>query len=102
VIHLRIIKVLNISDDTKINFHVVLSSLLLIFKNFIAVTDELDESILLGWLKENVGDKEESLKVLNAVQLKLDKTRSLIDELRAMGHDITDDHYVDLNFFSAD
>ncbi|PWA51001.1 hypothetical protein CTI12_AA468340 [Artemisia annua] len=64
--------------------------------------DELDESILLGWLKENVGDKEESLKVLNAVQLKLDKTRSLIDELRAMGHDITDDHYVDLNFFSAD
>ena len=64
--------------------------------------DELDESILLDWLKENVGDLEESRKVLNGVNSKLLKTGSLITELRVMGHEITDDYVVDLSFFSQD
>ncbi|PWA77605.1 hypothetical protein CTI12_AA221210 [Artemisia annua] len=64
--------------------------------------DELDESILLDWLKENVGDLEESQKVLNGVNSKVLKTHSFINELRAMGHEITDDYVVDLNFFSRD
>ena len=61
---------------------------------------ELDESILLDWLKLNVGDPKESLKVLSAVQSKLNKTEAMIQEMLAMGHDLTDDYLVDLKFFS--
>ena len=66
----------------------------------LCLIDELDESILLDWLKLNVGDPKESLKVLNGVQSKLNKTEAMIQEMRAMGHDLTDDYLVDLNFFS--
>ena len=64
--------------------------------------DELDETILLDWLKKNVGDLEDSQKVLNGVNSRIMKTCSFINELRAMGHEITDDYVVDLNFFSQD
>lgn len=66
------------------------------------MTDELDVCILLNWLKINVGDPDECKKVLDAVMSKVQKTNQLINELREMGHELTDDYVVDLNFFSED
>ena len=66
------------------------------------VTDELDVNILLDWLKVNVGDLDECQKVLKGVASKLSKANGLINELRAMGHEITDEYVVDLNFFRED
>ena len=62
--------------------------------------DELDESIFLDWLKLNVGDPQESQKVLNGVKKKIEKTEAMINQIRAMGLELTDDYFVDLNFFS--
>lgn len=62
--------------------------------------DELDESIFLDWLKLNVGDPQESQKVLNGVKKKIEKTDAMINQIRAMGLELTDDYFVDLNFFS--
>lgn len=67
---------------------------------FFFLLDELPESIFLDWLKLNVGDPQESLQVLNAVQSKVLKAETMINELRGMGHELTDDYFVDLNFFS--
>ncbi|GKA85682.1 hypothetical protein Tco_0807336 [Tanacetum coccineum] len=64
--------------------------------------DELDESVLIDWLKLNVGDHEECEKVLNGVKARVFKPDTLINELRAMGHDLSDDYIVDLNFFRKD
>ena len=61
--------------------------------------DDLDESIFLDWLKLNVGDPQESQQVLDGVKSKIVKAESMIKELRAMGHELTDDYVVDLNFF---
>ena len=62
--------------------------------------DELNESIFLDWLKLNVGDPQESQKVLNGVKKKIEKTEAMINQIRAMGLELTDDYFVDLNFFS--
>ena len=62
--------------------------------------DELDESIFIDWLKLNVGDPQESQKVLNAVKKKIEKTEAMINQIRAMGLELTNDYFVDLNFFS--
>ena len=62
--------------------------------------DELDESIFIDWLKLNVGDPQESQKVLNGVKKKIEKTEAMINQIRAMGLELTDDYFVDLNFFS--
>ncbi|GJY25314.1 hypothetical protein Tco_0400040 [Tanacetum coccineum] len=64
--------------------------------------DEMDESLLFNWLKLNVGDHEECEKFLNSVKARVFKADALINELRAMGHDLTDDYVVDLNFFRED
>ncbi|GJV59330.1 hypothetical protein Tco_1465430 [Tanacetum coccineum] len=64
--------------------------------------DELDESILLDWLKVNVGDPEECQIVLNGVKDRVFKVDAMIDELRAMGHELTDDYVVDFNFFNEE
>ncbi|PWA62520.1 DNA helicase Pif1-like protein [Artemisia annua] len=61
--------------------------------------DELYVNMLLDWLKLNVGDHDECQNVLKGVQSKLLKADGLINELRAMGHELTDDYIVDLNFF---
>ena len=62
--------------------------------------DELNESVFLDWLKLNVGDPQESQKVLNGVKKKIEKTEAMINQIRAMGLELTDDYFVDLNFFS--
>ncbi|GKE31201.1 hypothetical protein Tco_1450523 [Tanacetum coccineum] len=64
--------------------------------------DSLDESVLIDWLKLNVGDHEECEKVLNGVKARVFKADALINELRAMGHDLSEDYVVDLNFFRED
>ncbi|GKB61987.1 ribonuclease H-like domain-containing protein [Tanacetum coccineum] len=64
--------------------------------------DSLDESVLIDWLKLNVGDHEECEKVLNGVKARVFKADALINELRAMGHDLSEDFIVDLNFFRED
>ncbi|GJT30847.1 hypothetical protein Tco_0911122 [Tanacetum coccineum] len=82
---------LNNKVDEAINF------LASIFKG-----DELDESVLIDWLKLNVGDHEEYEKVLNGVKTRVFKADALINELRAMGHDLREYYVVDLNFFRED
>ena len=62
--------------------------------------DELNESVFLDWLKLNVGDPQESQKVLNDVKKKIEKTEAMINQIRAMGLELTGDYVVDLNFFS--
>ena len=54
--------------------------------------DELDESIFIDWLKLNVGDPQESQKVLNGVKKKIEKTEAMINQIRAMGLELTDDY----------
>ena len=66
----------------------------------VAFIDELDESILLDWLKLNVGDPQECQQVLAGCKKKIVKAEDMIKEVRAMGHELTDDYVVDLNFFS--
>ena len=60
----------------------------------------MDESILLDWLKLNVGDPQQSQQVLDGVKAKILKAEAMIKDVRAMGHELTDDYLVDLNFFS--
>ncbi|GJT44654.1 hypothetical protein Tco_0953369, partial [Tanacetum coccineum] len=69
------------------------------FLALISEGDELDESLLIDWLKLNVGDHEECEKVLNGVKARVLKADAFINELRAMGHDLTDEYVADLNFF---
>ncbi|GKD65412.1 hypothetical protein Tco_1307520 [Tanacetum coccineum] len=64
--------------------------------------DEFDESFLIDWLKLNVGDHQECQKVLNGVKEKVQKADALMNEIRAMGHDLTNDYVVDLIFLSED
>ncbi|PWA64817.1 hypothetical protein CTI12_AA339830 [Artemisia annua] len=61
--------------------------------------DEFDPTPIIDWLKFNVGDDEACQKLLHSLKTKVDKANDLINQLRAMGHDIDDDYVVDLNFF---
>lgn len=63
---------------------------------------EVDESLLLDWLKVNVGDHEQSQEVLNRLNARVVKVNAMINELRAMGHELNDDDLVDVNFFAED
>ena len=65
-----------------------------------AFIDELDESIILDWLKVNVGDPQECQQVLDGCKKKIVKAEDMIKEVRAMGLELTGDYVVDLNFFS--
>ncbi|GKB83657.1 hypothetical protein Tco_0950552 [Tanacetum coccineum] len=90
---------LNTKVDEAINF------LALIFKGCQSSQenqDALDESVLIDWLKLNVEDHEECEKVLNGVKARVFKPDALFNELRAMGHDLSEDYIVDLNFFRED
>ena len=62
-------------------------------------SDDFDLEPIIDWLRFNVGDVEECQKVLNKLMSKINKANDLVNELRAMGHDIDDDYIVDLNFF---
>ncbi|GKC95006.1 hypothetical protein Tco_1160448, partial [Tanacetum coccineum] len=45
---------------------------------------------------------EECEKVLNGVKARVFKANALINELCAMGHYLSEDYIVDLNFFRED
>ncbi|GJR56418.1 hypothetical protein Tco_1406939 [Tanacetum coccineum] len=90
---------LNTKVDEAINF---LASIFEGGQSSQETQDELDKSVLIHWLKLNVGDHEECEKVLNGVKARVFKADTLINELRAMGHDLSDDYVVDLNFFRED
>lgn len=62
-------------------------------------SDDFDLEPIIDWLRFNVGDDEACQKLLNSLKTKIDKANDLINQLRAMGHDIDDDYVVDLNFF---
>ena len=62
-------------------------------------SDDFDLEPIIDWLRFNVGDVEECQKVLTNLMSKINKANDLVNELRAMGHDIDDDYIVDLNFF---
>lgn len=62
-------------------------------------SDDFDPEPIIDWLRFNVGDVEQCQKVLSNLMSKINKANDLVNQLRAMGHDIDDDYMVDLNFF---
>ena len=63
------------------------------------MSDDFDPSPIIEWLRLNVGGDEDCHKLLNSLKTKIDKANDMMNQLRAMGHDIDDDYLVDINFF---
>lgn len=71
----------------------------LLYTYILIFSDDFDPEPIIDWLRFNVGDVEECQKVLSNLMSKINKANELVNQLRAMGHDIDDDYMVDLNFF---
>ncbi|GJW95618.1 hypothetical protein Tco_0175290 [Tanacetum coccineum] len=69
----------------------------------ISSDDEDDDYIVISSdIKLNIREDEPCDKVLGNLMSNLVKANALINDLRALGHDINDDYVVNLNFFKED